>query len=88
MVEGKKKSRSLRRIKVKTPGGKVTTHYRPRKPKSGKCALCGKTLHGVPRENSAKMKNLPKTKKRPERPYGGVLCSACMRKTIIERVRK
>lgn len=27
-------------------------------------------------------KNLPKTHKRPERPYGGVLCSACTRDTI------
>lgn len=88
MVEGKKKSRTLRRVNVRTPGGNVKTHYRPRKPKAAECASCGKVLHGVPRLNSAKMRNTPKTKKRPERPYGGVLCSACMRKKIIEKSRK
>jgi large subunit ribosomal protein L34e len=34
-----------------------------------------------------KMKNMPKSSKRPERPYGGVLCSACTRKLLKSKVR-
>ncbi len=34
------------------------------------------------------MRQLPKTMKRPERPYGGVLCSRCMRQLIKDDVRK
>jgi ribosomal protein L34E len=30
---------------------------------------------------------MPKTQKRPERPFGGMLCSACMRRKIITNNR-
>ena len=33
------------------------------------------------------MAKLPKTKKRPERPFGGNLCSDCMRKIMKEKAR-
>lgn len=85
MVEGRRKARTFRRIYVKTPGGRVTLHYRRRKPKKAPCALCGKVLAGVPRELPYKMRRLQKTKKRPERPYGGVLCSKCQREVIISK---
>jgi len=32
--------------------------------------------------------SMPKSQKRAERPYGGVLCSACMRRKIIEQARQ
>ena len=79
MVSPKHRSRSLRKIFVKTPGSKVTVHYRKRKPSKAKCGSCGSVLKGVPRELPAKMKNMPKTQKRPERPFGGVLCSKCVK---------
>ena len=82
MVSGKYKSRTLRRVKVRTPGGNVVVHYRRRKPAKAQCAVCGDVLKGVARAN--KLRNLPKTDKRPERPYGGVLCSRCMRQKIRE----
>jgi len=86
---GRFKSRkSLRQIYVKTPGGKTVVHYKKKKPGKAHCAECGALLHGVPRELATKMKNMPKTAKRPERPYGGVLCSKCARKKIIEELRK
>ena len=81
------KSRSLRRIKVKVPGGTTKLVYKKRKPKKAKCSICGAALKGVPRENATKMKNLAKTKKRPQRPYGGVLCSMCMRKLMVSKAR-
>ncbi len=86
-MQHKFKSRTFTRVKVKTAKG-VTTHYKKPKPAKAKCADCGKVLAGVPQARPVKMMNMPKTAKRPERPYGGKLCSACMRKTIIARVRK
>ncbi len=84
MPAPRQRSRSLRKVFVKTPGGITRVHYRKRKPSKAKCAICGKPLHGVPRERPYKIRNMAKTQKRPERPYGGVLCSSCMRKKIIE----
>ena len=82
-----KRSRSLRRIFVKTPGGRTTIHYKYRKPSSAKCGKCGAVLKGIIRERPYKMRKIAKTKKRPTRPYGGVLCTKCMRKLFIEKAR-
>ena len=82
MVAGKHRSRSKRRVFVKTPS-KTKMVYIDRKPSIGHCAQCGAKLHGMPRVRSSK---LTKSQRRPERPYGGQLCSKCSRKTIIERV--
>ena len=87
MPRGMFKSRSLRRIFVKTPGGKVHMHYRERKPKQAHCASCRKPLAGVPRENPGKMGKIAKSSRRPERIYGGVLCSRCSRATLQAQVR-
>ena len=82
------RSRSLRRAKVRTPGARLKIVYRPRKPQGAHCAQCGMPLHGVPRARPVVMRTLPKTKKRPERPYGGMLCSRCTRLTLIQNIRR
>ncbi len=82
-----RRSRSLRRIMVKVPGGTTKLVYKRRKPDKPICSVCGDVLKGVLREIPSKMKNIAKTKKRPQRPYGGVLCSECMRKLMISRAR-
>ncbi|PIN77261.1 50S ribosomal protein L34e [Candidatus Woesearchaeota archaeon CG10_big_fil_rev_8_21_14_0_10_34_12] len=87
MVAPNKRSRSKRRVFVKTPGSKNKIQYRQRKPKLGRCPVTGQLLKGVPRGTSSKMKNLPKTKKRPQRPYGGVLSSQAARRLIIKEAR-
>ena len=79
MVAPKHRSRSFRRVYVRTPGSRTTIHYRKRKPSKAKCGSCGAALKGIARERPSKIKNLPKTQKRPERPFGGVLCTKCMR---------
>lgn len=86
MPAGKQKSRSKRRVYVRTIGGENKVHYREKKPKKKKCSQCGKELQGIPHKIKSKFKSLPKTKKRPQRPYGGVLCSSCMRKKIEGQV--
>jgi large subunit ribosomal protein L34e len=83
-----KRSRTFRRIYVKTPSGKNVISYRRRKPSKSHCANCGKLLQGIPRELPYKMKNMPKSQKRPERIFGGKLCSNCTKRELIRRIRK
>ncbi len=80
MPSGRHKSGSKRKIQRRLPGGNTKTFYKERLPGKAKCAMCGKPLNGVPRK-----KKLPKSLKRPERPYGGNLCSECMRKVMINK---
>ncbi|NOZ81332.1 MAG: 50S ribosomal protein L34e [DPANN group archaeon] len=86
MVSGNKKSGRFRRIFKKTPGGKTIVSYEESTPKQAKCSNCSALLHGIPRLRPAKFKNLPKSQKRPERPYGGNLCSRCARAMIAQSV--
>lgn len=83
MPSGNKKSGSLRKVFKKTPGGKVIIAYEKRNPSQHKCSGCGIELIGIPRLRPTKMQNIPKTQRRPERAYGGYLCSACARRKII-----
>ena len=85
MVSGKHKSKSMRKVAVKAPGNTVKTHYKSRKPKRAVCAVYGTPLAGVARGTSSKMKNMSKTEKRPERPFGGVLSSKAMRDKMKQR---
>ncbi len=88
MPRRSRRSRTFRRIYIKTPGGKTVLRYKRRKPSPAQCANCGKNLAGVPRLIPSKMHNLAKTKKRPQRPFGGVYCSRCSRAKIVEMFRK
>jgi len=84
MVSGRFKSRTLRKVFKRLPGQKTKQFFLKRNPKQAKCSECSSLLHGIPRKRPYKMMNLAKTKKRPERPYGGKLCSSCTRKKIKE----
>lgn len=48
------------------------------------CAICKKQLHGVPRKNHRK---LSKSEKKPNRIFGGYLCSSCSREKLKEKIR-
>jgi len=87
MVEGRKKSRSMKRKTVITPGGRKIVHYTKGKPGKAQCGQCGRPLAGMPRVRETEMKQIPRSSRRPERPFGGNLCSICSRKEIIRRVR-
>jgi large subunit ribosomal protein L34e len=87
MVSGRLRSRTMRRVKKKTPGGKVVTHYKPRKPSIQRCAITGEKLHWVPQERPSGLRKLSKTQKRPQRPFGGVLSSKGMREVLKQRAR-
>ncbi len=82
-----KKRKGSKYVKVRTPGGRVKLHLRRKKPSKAKCALCKKPLTGVSYGRQAYIRKLSKSERIPERPYGGNLCSECMRNTIKEKVR-
>ena len=80
------RSRSWRRKYVRTPGGRTVIHFERKKPKIAHCAMCGRPLNGIPRGRPSELRKLPKTKKRPERPYPN-LCPSCMRKVMKAQIR-
>ena len=87
MVSGRYKSRTFRRVFRKTPGGRTVIHYRLRKPDKAICAICKKPLHGVPRDRPSIVRNMPKSQRTVSRPYGGNLCSRCMRQKIKNNIK-
>lgn len=81
------RSRSYKRTFTKTPGGRNVLHYKKKKPSKHICASCGEVLHGVPRGRPYQIRKLSKTKRRPNRPYGGQLCGACTRRLFKQEAR-
>jgi len=58
------RSRTLKRKKVRTPSGRVVTHYEKKRTGIPHCGECGAILGGVPRGlRSYQMQRLSKTKK-------------------------
>ena len=86
MVQGRFKSGHYRRVQRKLPGNRTTTQFKEGKPSQPHCGRCGKALHGIARMTKVEAQHAPKTAKRPQRPFGGALCSACMRIAIIEKL--
>ena len=77
--------KSNRKVKVKTPGGRVVLRYRKKQSSRPSCADCGNVLAGVAHGCRSVLAKLSKSQKRPERPFGGKLCSRCSRRKIMER---
>ncbi len=87
MTGAKQKSRTFRRLFRTTPGGRRIIQYKKRAPSKVACYVCGDNLKGVARLSPIRLKNTPKSARRPQRPFGGVLCSKCARKEIKKRAR-
>jgi len=87
MPELRYRSRSYRRVHKRTPGGQNVLRYKKKKPSKHVCAECGAILHGVPRGRPYQVNKLSKSKKRPNRPFGGYLCSECLRKHFKSEAR-
>ncbi len=86
-MKDKFKTKSVKKMYKRIPGGKTVIHYKKEKPGIQKCAECKKPLHGIPKLSTSKLSGMPKTKKRPQRSYGGYLCSKCSRRKITEKIR-
>jgi len=81
MVSRRLRSRSYRRVKVKTPGGITKTRYERRGGKIGHCAATGEVLKGTRSKGSH-------SSKRPNRPFGGMLSGSAMRQYFKFMVRE
>jgi len=81
------RTRSWRRVIRRVPGGDIIVHYEKGRPKKARCAICGRELRGVPASRPYELSKLAKTEKRPERPYGGVICAKCLARGIREAIR-
>jgi len=79
--------RSLRKVKIKLPGGAFIIHYFKRRPSQAVCANCKRPLQGVPTKRRIALSSLTRRQKRPERPYGGNLCPSCARQKMKSRLR-
>ncbi|MCS4541568.1 MAG: 50S ribosomal protein L34e [Euryarchaeota archaeon] len=79
------RSRTMKKVQRKTPGGKTVTHYKAKKVGAPICGVCGRPLSAVPR--SDEVLKFSKSNRRPNRPYGGNLCPICMRRMIKQKVR-
>ena len=86
MPSGLHKSRTQRRVRVKTPKNRVVIHYRVRTAPKAACAGCGKLLPGAKRGAKSGMSSV-KSSKRSDRAFSNY-CSACSRRNIIEAKRK
>lgn len=78
MVQGRHKSGSMRKVFVRTPGGKTVVHYRLAPKGRPRCGITGQFLHGVSRPR----KGLSKTKRTVSRAFGGTLSSPAARSQI------
>ena len=63
------------------------TKEHSKKPLEEKQFFTGKQLHSVPRGRPYQIRKLSKSKKRPNRPYGGNLCSECARQVFKQEAR-
>lgn len=87
MVKGKHKSKTMRKVFVRTPGAKTVIQRGLRRHKEAVCTVCGDSLKGVSRARTNVYKKLAVTHKRPTRPYGGNLCSKCSKNKIKLKAR-
>ena len=87
MVAPRHRSTSVRTRHRRSPTGKPVVIYKIRKPARATCALCEAKLHAVPKRKGVELKKLAKTERRPERKFGGVLCSNCTRAIIKFKTR-
>lgn len=87
MSEAKTKSRNFRKVQVRTVKGSKDA-FKRRKPVVAKCVVTGESLKGVPRALPGDLKNVPRSARRPSRPFGGVLSSRASRLEIKRRNRK
>ncbi|MHA1636639.1 MAG: 50S ribosomal protein L34e [Candidatus Thorarchaeota archaeon] len=80
------RSRANRRIK--TPGGRNVVHRRKIYKSGGKCSVTGKHMELPRKAKSGLSRKSSLSSKRPNRPYGGAVCSSAVRRGIIRQTRE
>lgn len=78
MVRRYLRTRSKKKVKVRTPGGATVTHFKSKKPAKAACGRCEGRLGGVPNRIQSESRGLRPSERTPNRPYAGVLCERCL----------
>jgi len=78
------RSRTLRRVRVKTPGGRTATRYEKRAKGAPRCPVTGLLLGGM----NAKVYRFGVSIRAPRRPYGGVYSHKVVARGLRLAVRR
>lgn len=78
------RSRKLRRVSARTPGGRNVTHHEKRTVARPRCAICGRPLSGI---DMARTKTKHIAGLTVSRPYGGYVCHRCLALALRLAVR-
>ncbi|MFH1054787.1 MAG: hypothetical protein V1744_01700 [Candidatus Altiarchaeota archaeon] len=78
MVKRSMRTRSRKKVKIRTPGARTVTHFRQEKAGHVTCGRCKSQLGGVASGSPTWMKSISKSQRIPDRSYGGVLCPNCL----------
>ena len=78
MVRPSMRTRSRRKVKLTTPGGRAVTHFRRKKAGKATCGRCGRPLQGVASGSPTEIRGLSRSSRIPAKPYAGVLCPGCL----------
>ncbi len=82
------RSKSLRRVNRRLPGGLSVVRYRGKGTGKARCGSCGKVLHGVASGHSSEVRKSSSSSRRVSRAYGGSLCPSCTRERIKSAIRE
>ena len=86
MVRPGLRSHAKKRVARRLPGGETKVFYIRRKHYKARCAICGRLLGRIPVDPDV-IRRGAKTLKRPERPYGGVICPDCLARAYRIAIR-
>jgi large subunit ribosomal protein L34e len=76
-------TKSTKRRKIRTPGGRLVYQYVQKKAAYPKCGDTKKKLIGMPRKRPMELKKLKKRQKHVSRAYGGCISGKAVRQRIV-----
>lgn len=77
------KTRSNRRVKVRTVSGKLVHRRIDKYSKKHRCHECGLVLSSIARMRPAEFSRQKVSERRVNRPYGATTCGGCVKEKII-----
>jgi len=77
----------MKKVTRRTVTGKNVIVYRKGRIAAAVCSNCGRELHGIPRLTKLQLGKLSKSEKRPNRKFGGYLCSKCTKEFLRNAAR-
>ena len=86
MPRPSQRTRSSKKRNVKVPGGRVETKHSGKRHSQPRCRLCGRPLSGF-KTTPSEARKISHSERTVARPFGGNLCSRCLRIMLKEAVR-